>query len=174
MPRTPTFPLLTICLVAALLAAPTASWADDLADIARLQAAGDFATALQRADQALATKPRDAALRFARGVVLAELKRDADALAAFERLNEDFPELPDPLNNIAVLHAAAGRVDAARAALEAALRNDPQHRAARENLADVYLRLAVRLWDGLANPGPADPAVARKLRLARELLRAPG
>lgn len=169
MPRL-LFALLLLCIVCA----PASVRADELSDIARLQIAGDLAGALQRADQALAIKPRDAQLRFARGVLLAELKRDADALESFERLNEDFPELPDPLNNIAVLHAAAGRVDAARAALEAALRNDPKHQAVRENLADVYVRLAVRLWDGLTTPGPADPTVARKLRLARELLRAPG
>jgi hypothetical protein len=95
-------------------------------------------------------------------------------LAVFQRMNEDFPELPDPLNNIAVLHAASGRLEPARAALEAALRNDAGHRAARENLADVYLRLAIQLWEGLASETPADAGLGRKLRLARELQRAPG
>jgi Flp pilus assembly protein TadD len=148
--------------------------ADDLADVQRLAGAGDLIGALQRADRALLTKPRDAQLRFARGVLLADLKRDAEAIAVFVQLNEDYPELPDPLNNLAVLHAAQGRLDEARTALEAALRNDAQHRTARENLADVYLRLAVRLWDGLVASSPADPAIVRKLRLGRELLRSPG
>jgi Flp pilus assembly protein TadD len=94
-------------------------------------------------------------------------------MAVFQQLHEDYPELPDPLNNLAVVLAGQGRIDEARAALESALRNDGQHRNARENLADIYLRLAVRLWSGLASTGPADPAVERKLRLAREILRAP-
>ena len=51
-----------------------------------------------------------------------------------------------------------------------------ENREARENLGDLYVRLAVRLWEGL---GPAagrrepDADLARKLRLAREIS-APG
>jgi Flp pilus assembly protein TadD len=163
----------TLLLLATLLLAPMAR-ADEAADVQRLMDAGEHTAALQRADKALVLKPRDAQLRFMRGVLLAEMKRDEEALALFQRLNEDFPELPDPLNNIGVLHAAQGRLELSRVALEAALRNDPQHRSARENLADVYVRLAVRLWDGLASDTAADAGLARKLRLARELLRPPG
>jgi Flp pilus assembly protein TadD len=164
---------LAILLLAAFLAAGTAR-ADDLADVQRLAGAGDLAGALQRADEALKTRPRDAQLRFVRGVLFADLKRDADAMAVFQQLHEDYPELPDPLNNLAVVLAGQGRIDEARAALESALRNDAQHRNARENLADIYLRLAVRLWSGLVASSPADAAIDRKLRLAREILRAPG
>lgn len=164
-----------LLLFAALLAALAApARADALADVQRLQAAGETSAALKEADKALLATPRDAALRFVRGVLLVELKRDDEALAVFQQMNEDFPELPDPLNNIAVLHAANGRLEPARAALEAALRNDARHRAARENLADVYLRLAIQLWEGLASETPADASLARKLRLARELQRGPG
>lgn len=147
--------------------------ASGLAEVQRLAGAGDLVAALQRADAALAAKPRDAELRFLRGVLLADLKREAEALAVFEQLHEDYPELPDPLNNLAVIHAGQGRLDEARAALEAALRNDPRHRHARENLAEIYLRLAIRLWEGLQASGPPDPALQRRLRLARELLREP-
>lgn len=161
-------------LLLALAVGTGAARADDLADVQRLAGAGDVAAALQRADQALATRPRDAQLRFARGVLLADLKRNAEAVAVFQQLHEDYPELADPLNNLAVLYAAQGRLDEARAALESALRNDAQHRHARENLADIYLELAVRLWDGLVASGPADPTIARKLRLGRELQRSPG
>jgi Flp pilus assembly protein TadD len=170
MPRALTLVLLAVTLGVCVLSAH----ADELADIQRLQAAGEASAALQQADKALLAKPRDAQLRFVRGVLLVELKRDDEALEVFQRMNEDFPELPDPLNNIAVLHAANGRLEPARAALEGALRNDPQHRAARENLADVYVRLAVQLWGELAASAPTNAGVTRKLRLARELLQAPG
>jgi Flp pilus assembly protein TadD len=170
MPRALTLVLLAVTLGVCVLSVH----ADELADIQRLQAAGEASAALQQADKALLAKPRDAQLRFVRGVLLVELKRDDEALEVFQRMNEDFPELPDPLNNIAVLHAANGRLEPARAALEGALRNDPQHRAARENLADVYVRLAVQLWGELAASAPTNAGLTRKLRLARELLQAPG
>jgi len=170
MPRAPTRVLLAAALGVGVLSAH----ADELADIQRLQAAGEASSALRQADKALLANPRDAQLRFVRGVLLVELKRDDEALDVFQRMNEDFPELPDPLNNIAVLHAANGRLEPARAALEGALRNDPQHRAARENLADVYVRLAVQLWGELAASAPTNAGLTRKLRLARELLQAPG
>lgn len=163
-----------LLLAAALHAATPAAFADELADIQRLQAAGNPAAALQQADRALAANPRDAQIRFVRGVLLTELKREDEALEAFQRMHEDYPELADPLNNIAALQAAKGQLEPARAALEAALLNDPAHRAARENLADVYLRLALQLWEDLAASPPADANLARKLRLARELVRAPG
>jgi Flp pilus assembly protein TadD len=169
----PLFRHLVALLFAAVFAAGVAH-ADDLADVQRLAGAGDVRGALQRTDQALKARPRDAQLRFVRGVLLADLKRDDDAMAAFQQLHEDYPELPDPLNNLAVIHAGQGRIDEARAALESALRNDAQHRHARENLAEIYLRLAMRLWSGLTASGPADPVIERKLRLAREILRAPG
>jgi Flp pilus assembly protein TadD len=171
MPRSST--TLTLLLVVSCLVVTTAVRADELADIERLATQGDRAGALQLAERALVARPRDAQLRFAKGVLLADLQRPDEAMAVFTALSEDFPELPDPLNNLAVLHAAQGRLDAARVALESALRNDPQHRNARENLGDVYVRLAIRLWDSLAVGGAADAALARKLRLARELVRAP-
>lgn len=135
-----------------------------------MAAAGDTQAALSRAEQALVAKPKDAQLRFTKGVLLADLKQSAQAIEVFSQLNADYPELPDPLNNLAVLYAAQGRLDEARVALEAALRNDSQHRTARENLAGVYVRMAMRLWSTLASSAPGDATLAQKLKLGRELL----
>lgn len=139
-------------------------------EVNSLLAAGRAAEALQRSEQALMVSPRDAQARFVHGVVLMELRRDAEALEQFERLAQEFPELPEPLNNIALLHARAGRLDTARQALESALRNDPGHRAARANLAEVHLMLAVAAWEHLARTGPLDPRQARRLEAVRGLL----
>lgn len=171
MPR----PLVLLWLFAASCAATVGARADELGDLQRLQAAGDTAAALLQVDKALAAKPRDAQLRFLRAVLLTEANRVPEALAAFRRMNEDYPELPDPLNNMAVLYAAQGQLDQARLALEAALRTDPQHRASRENLAEIHVRLAVRLWEGLVDgSAPVNEGLARKLRMARDLVRTPG
>lgn len=148
----------------------------------RLSQSGEAAAALRLAEEALAQAPRDGRWRFLRGVLLADLARTDEALDVFTRLSEDYPELADPLNNIGVIRAGQGRLDEARVALEAAVRNDPRHRQARENLGDVYVRLAIRLWEALAQSAPppvarddaaADAALRRKLALARELAAGP-
>lgn len=138
----------------------------------QLLRAGQAAAALVRLEAATPEQAREPRIRFLRGVLLAELGRPEEAANVYTGLTQDFPELADPYNNLAVLKAAQGRLDEARVALEAALRADPAHREARENLGDVYVRLALRLWEGLG-PAPgrreADAELARKLRLAREI-----
>ena len=144
--------------------------ADDAAEIRALVARGDLAAALQRAERAAAANPRDVQARFLQGVVLMDLQRNDDAMALFTRLSQAYPELPDPLNNIALLHARAGRLEMARQALESALRNDPGHRTARANLGQVHLMLAVQAWEQLASEGVLDVPLQRQLDGARSLL----
>ena len=129
---------------------------------------GETALAWQRLDQALALPPGDTGLRFLKGVMLSETGRVVEAAALFERLTQEFPDLPEPYNNLAVLQAAAGNLDGARAQLEAALRLDPGYRTAHENLGDVFVRLALRAFEAAAGPR-SEAALLNKLRLARDL-----
>jgi tetratricopeptide (TPR) repeat protein len=104
-----------------------------------------------------------------------DLNRRAEAKAVFTALSEDFPELPDPYNNLAVLLAAEGQLNEALAALQAALRNDPTHRTARENLGDVHLALAIQAWNAAqSGDDQTDAELRRKLRLARQIQTQPG
>lgn len=156
----------------AVRAAPETRAADPYTEVQRLMRAGDPAAALARLEALPAEQAREARWRFLRGVLLAELGRLEEAAALYTSLTQEFPELAEPYNNLAVLRAAQGRLDDARIALEAALRADPSHREARENLGDVYVRLALRLWEGLAaapTRPEADAELARKLRLARQI-----
>lgn len=144
--------------------------ADTLADIDKLVRAGELTQALHQADAAIAAQPRAAPIRFRKGVILADLKRDAEAIAVFTALTEDYPELPDPYNNLAVLLAAQGRLNEALVALQAALRNDPAHRAARQNLGDVHLALAIQAWAAAqSGDDKDDAALHRRLQLARQI-----
>lgn len=159
-----------LCAVAQ--AQPVAPPPDITIEIQRLVRSSEPRAALVRLDSLPAEQAREPRWRFLRGVLLAELGRVEEAAAVYLALTQEFPELADPYNNFAVLRAAQGRLDEARVALEAALRADPAHREARENLGDVYVRLAVRLWEGvMAAPGrhEPDPELARKLRLARDI-----
>jgi len=139
-----------------------------VAEVERLHHEGKTAQALQRADQALLIEPGNAGLRFLKGVMLSDSGQSAEAMAQFERMTQDFPEMPEPYNNLAVLEAAAGRLDQARSLLDSALRQDPNYRTAHENLGDVLMRLAQRAYEAAAGGGRSEPGLQRKLRLVRD------
>jgi Flp pilus assembly protein TadD len=137
-------------------------------EIEQLYRSGNPQQALQRLDRALLARPGDASLRFLRGVLLSEQGRQGEAAAIFERMTEEFPELPEPYNNLAVLQAAAGQFDRARTLLETALRLDPAYATAHENLGDVFIRLAQREYEAAAGQR-TEASLTTKLRLVREL-----
>ncbi len=120
--------------------------ADVYGDVSQLLNAGRLPEAQARADQHLAGKPRDPQMRYLKGLIQRESGQAAEALATFTRLSEDFPELPEPYNGMAVIHAAQGDYDKARAALETAIRNNPGYATAHENLGDLYARLAQQAY----------------------------
>jgi tetratricopeptide (TPR) repeat protein len=127
--------------------------------------AGNAQRALDIADTGLKTFPHDATLRFVRGVALTSLERLPEAEQAFEGLTREFPELPEPYNNLAVVRAAQGRLDLAREALEGAIRAVPDYATAHENLGDIYARLAARSYETAQRLDPANKTVAPKLKL---------
>ena len=161
---------LQACCLAALLVAAFTARADEVAEVQRLQAAGDTAAALQRVDKALAARPKDAQMRFLRGVLLTESGRSAEAAEVFERLTQDYPELPEPYNNLAALHAANGDYDRAKAALEQSLRANPGFATAHENLGDVLVMLASRSYARALQLDPVSASVPGKLAIVRQLL----
>ena len=136
----------------------------------RLLKEGKPDDALKVLDVALRQNPRDAQLRFLYGVIVAERGRTQEAIDVFQQLTEDFPELPEPYNNLAVMFAAAGDLDKARNALENAVRALPGYALAQENLGDVYLRMAARAYERAAQLDPRGTAAREKLGLAREML----
>jgi tetratricopeptide (TPR) repeat protein len=139
-------------------------------EVQRLVAAGQLKEALSRADAELARNPRNAQLRFVRGVIQTELKDSAAARATFERLTQDFPELPEPYNNLAVLYAADGQLDNARRALEAALIAAPNYGTAYENLGDLHLQMAADAYQRAVKLEPGNRQASAKLVLAREII----
>ncbi|CAD5366146.1 TPR_REGION domain-containing protein [Rubrivivax sp. A210] len=168
----PRFSLVLALAALLLAAAPVRAdrMAEEAAAVRTLMARGELTQALQRAEKAATAQPGDAAAQFLLGLVLMEQGRDTEALALYIRMAESWPELPDPYNNIALLRARRGDYEAARLALEAALRNDPGHRIARANLGRVHLLLAVQAWEQLGAQGPLDVALQRQLDEARALL----
>lgn len=162
-------PLLSLAIAAAMTFAGGVH-ADEYSDVDRLFTAGQWAEAVHKADQFLATHPRDARMRFLKGLAVAEQGKTAEATAIFVKLTEDFPELPEPYNNLAVLYSKQGQYDQARRALESAIRTNPSYATAYENLGDVYAKLASQAYSkALQMEGSNNAKVGPKLAMIRDL-----
>lgn len=155
-------------LLAALFAAP--AFADEFADVTKLMRSGQYGEALSKADAFLGKNPRDAQMRFLKGVILTEQNKSTEAIAIFTRLTEDYPSLPEPYNNLAVLYAAAGQYEKARIALDSAIRTNPTYATAYENLGDVHAKLASQAYDKALQLDSGNTGAKSKLTLVRSLV----
>ena len=164
--------LLRLVALTALLGAGVAH-AEDYSDITQLLKTGKAAEALVKADQRLAATPRDPQLRFLRGVAQADSGKQGEAITTFTKLTEEYPELPEPYNNLAVLYANQNQLDKARTALEMAIRTNPSYATAHENLGDIYAKLASQAYNkALQLDATSANSVKPKLALIRELFSA--
>ena len=126
--------------------------------------------ALKRVEAYLASRPKDARGRFLKGVILTEQNRATDAIKMFIELTGDYPELPEPHNNLAVLYASQGDYEKARVALEMAVRANPGYAIAYENLGDIYSRMAGQAYDKAAKLDKANKTAPLKLKAVNEML----
>jgi Flp pilus assembly protein TadD len=152
---------------------PLLAQADEYGDVNQLLRSGKHAEALAKADQYLAAKPRDPQMRFLKGVAQTEAGRTADAIATFTQMTADYPELPEPYNNLAVLYAGQSDFDKARIALESAVRANPSYAIAHENLGDVYAKLAAVSYSRAQQLDARNTTAPPKLALVRQLFTAP-
>ncbi|WP_301101341.1 tetratricopeptide repeat protein [Propionivibrio sp.] len=159
-----------IILGLVLSASVSLAQAQSLPDIQRLMKQNQMPQALEKVDLYISSKPKDAQGRFLRGLILTDLGRPADAIAVFTKLTEDFPELPEPYNNLAVLYAQQKQYDKARSALEMAIRTHPSYSIAHENLGDVYAKLASQAYDKALQLDSSNAATQTKLSMIKELI----
>jgi tetratricopeptide (TPR) repeat protein len=158
-----------VLVFAVLLLAPLAR-ADELQDINSLAKQGQHAKALEKVNQYLAQKPGDPKARFAKGLILAEQNKVTEAIDVFTALSRDYPDLPEPYNNLAVLYAAQGQYEKARQQLERSIRTHPSYATAYENLGDVYTKLASQAYDKALQLDSSNSAAKNKLSLIHDLI----
>lgn len=168
--RTALFPAVRAAAVTALLAVTGFAHADDYSDVAQLVRDGKTAQAIAKAEQHLSSNQRDPQMRFLKGTAQAAAGHTDEALATFTQLTEEYPELPEPYNNIAVIHASQNRLDQARAALETAVRNNPGYAVAHENLGDIYVRLAEQAYARSLQLRSTNAALNRKQTALKDVL----
>jgi tetratricopeptide (TPR) repeat protein len=160
---------ITLLLAGLLIAPCLGAQSDDYQDASRLFRSGQHAQALARVDGFLKSHPKDARARFLKGLILTEQNKPTDAIDIFTGLVEEYPELPEPYNNLAVLYASQGQYDMARTALEMSVRTHPGYATAYENLGDIYAKMASQAYDRALQLDKSNSAAQTKLKLINEL-----
>jgi tetratricopeptide (TPR) repeat protein len=143
------------------------------ADVQRLVAEGKLQEALARVDADLAADSADVTLQFLKGLVLTRLNRLDQAAGVFQRITEQHPELPEPYNNLAVVHAARGDFEAAQQALQKAINTHPSYATAHENLGDIYAKMASRAYNQALQLDEGNSSAKAKLALIDNLFSMP-
>lgn len=139
------------------------------ANISKLLKEKKYPEALEAIDAAIKLNPRNIQLRFVRSRTLINMGKLEQARLELVGITEKYPELPEPYNNLAVLYASAGKLEAARENLEMALKLAPGDAVAMHNLADVYTRLAAGHYKKAYQLNPRLSDAPRKQKLAESI-----
>ena len=149
--------------------APPAGLTVELAEATKLIRDGQYAAARTKVDAALAADPKNPQARFISAVIDSDDGDPDQAVATLRGLTEDYPELPEPHNNLAVIYAQQGSYDQALSELRSALAINPDYGIAHENLGDVYARMAGAEYDRSIAIDKNNKSAQTKLALVREL-----
>ncbi len=132
-------------------------------------ALGDYEAALNAVERRLKQTPQDPELLFIKALTLTMLERLNDASAIFYSLAREYPQLPEPANNLAVIQARLGDFLAAQRTLQELLQRHPGYAAAHENLGDVLTAQAETAYRRAAELGEADATLRGKLDILQSL-----
>ena len=157
-------------VVACVILVSTPVLANEVQDINQQFRKGDLTGALDRANRYLVKNPKDAQARFLKGLILADQGKTNDAITVFTGLTEDYPELPEPYNNLAVLYASQSKYEAAKNALEMAIRTHPSYATAHENLGDIYAKMASLAYDKALALDSTNATAQTKLALIQDMI----
>ena len=131
---------------------------------------GQLERAAQLSSRHLDKSPQDPQMRLLRSRILDTQGQTDEALALLQSLTLDYPELPEPHNNLAELYARQGRTQEAIDSLHKALLARPDYTTALENLGDLHLGLALQAYQRASQaPAPA-ASVKRKSETIAPLL----
>jgi len=166
--RFPFHALRLLILTGAFIASITS--AQSVAEVTQLLQQGQHQQALQGADKLIADFPDNPRPQFLKGVILSEMGRAKEAIPVFTKLTQDYPELAEPYNNLAVIYAQQRQYDKAKFALEMAIRANPGYATAHENLGDLHVRLAAIAYDKAMQLDAGNATAQKKFTLARDLL----
>ena len=144
--------------------------ANELQEISTLYKQGQHAAALSRVNNYISSHPKDAQARFMKGLILSDQNNPSEAIGVFFALTQDYPQLPEPYNNLAVLYASQGQYEKAKTALEMAIQTHSSYSIAHENLGGIYAKMASQAYDKALQLDKSNSTVQTKLSMIRELV----
>lgn len=166
------FHLVTVFLLIGLVVLPVQA-ATDRAALQQALAAGNYPAALSAVEAQLDAKPTDPELLFVKALTLTLLNRLEDASEIFVSLTRQYPQLPEPANNLAVIQARQGNYGAAQRTLQDLLKRHPDYAAAHENLGDVLTAQAESEYRRALDLGTNDATLRGKLDILQSLNKLP-
>ncbi len=141
----------------------------ELAKVRLLMQEGQLSEAHRQLDRFLAQHPGHADGRFLKGLMLVNEGRTREAIDVFAALTRDYPDLPEPYNNLAVLYAAEGDYEKARESLLVAINTHPSYATAHENLGDLYAKMATVAYDKAFSLDETNQTAKAKLALVNDI-----
>ena len=119
-------------------------------DVEKLVKAGKYQDAITLINTHLKKNPRNVQLRFVKARIQIEMRDYDQAKKTLIEITQQFPELPEPYNNLAAIAANQGKWIEARDYLELALKLRPSYSIAAANLGEVYVRLGAKAYEDAA------------------------
>jgi len=147
----PSWVLLRV-FTAAIFFSCNMAWANESNEVEELIRNKQWTQAQQKLQSAIkqsATKTSSAPSpqwRLMNSQILAGLGQSAKAVEELLTLIQEFPELPEPYNNLGVLYAAQGNYEAAMSAFNSAVQARPNYKIAIQNLGDLYTAMAQQAY----------------------------
>ncbi len=139
-------------------------------DVRKLLRQAKYPQALLLVNKALATNPRDPQMRFWQGFIFEQLGQPDMALQVYLDLTREYPELAEPFNNLGVIYASKGDYPNAKAALDNALRANPNYAAAHENMGDLLVNMARQSYERSLNIEPKQRGISQKIEQIKPVL----
>ncbi|CAM3744824.1 tetratricopeptide repeat protein [Polynucleobacter brandtiae] len=144
------------------------------ADIERLVKAKQYPEAIELINQRLKKTPGNVQLRYVKARMQIEMQQWEPAKKTLIEITQQFPELPEPYNNLAALAANQKNWIEARDYLELALKLRPSYVIASANLGEVYIRLGAQAYDNAAKDAPINQRqYSNKAKALLEILKPP-
>jgi len=119
-------------------------------DVEKLVKARQFPEAIKLIDERLKKTPKNVQLRFLKARLQIEMRELDQAKKTLIQITQQFPELPEPYNNLAAISVSQDKWIEARDYLELALKLRPSYAIASANLGELYVRLGAKAYEDAA------------------------